>query len=76
MVEKGDMAHSEKETDGDPQKTSVLNGDDELPSFSDPEDYVDDITDEELLGDILQHRPAEADGVESVIVVDNIPPSR
>lgn len=44
-----------------------------MPSFSDPEDFEDDITDEELLGDILQERPAEADGVESVIVVDNIP---
>ncbi|CAN8003060.1 unnamed protein product [Ixodes hexagonus] len=75
MVEKGDMARSEQEFAGEPQKDPLQNGDDdnELPSFSDPEDFVDDITEEELLGDILQHRPAEADGVESVIVVDNIP---
>lgn len=74
MVEKGDMAHSERESESDSRPTSVINGDDdELPSFSDPEDFVEDITDEELLGDILPLRPAEADGVESVIVVDNIP---
>lgn len=27
----------------------------------------------ELLGDILQERPQEADGIDSVIVVDNVP---
>ena len=27
----------------------------------------------ELLGDLLRNRPKEADGIESVIVVDNIP---
>uniref|UniRef100_A0A131XUJ2 Eukaryotic translation initiation factor 3 subunit B n=1 Tax=Ixodes ricinus TaxID=34613 RepID=A0A131XUJ2_IXORI len=76
MVEKGDMARSEQDFADEPsQKDPLQNGDDEneLPSFSDPEDFVDAITEEELLGDILQHRPAEADGVESVIVVDNIP---
>ncbi|XP_014680977.1 PREDICTED: eukaryotic translation initiation factor 3 subunit B-like [Priapulus caudatus] len=41
--------------------------------YSDPEDFVDDITDEELLGDLLRKRPKETDGVESCIVVDNIP---
>ncbi|KAF4793654.1 Eukaryotic translation initiation factor 3 subunit B [Turdus rufiventris] len=42
-------------------------------SFSDPEDFVDDISDEELLGDILKDQPQEADGIDSVIVVDNVP---
>ncbi|XP_042294217.1 eukaryotic translation initiation factor 3 subunit B isoform X2 [Sceloporus undulatus] len=42
-------------------------------SFSDSESFVDDIEDEELLEDILQERPQEADGIDSVIVVDNIP---
>ncbi|KAI6076501.1 Eukaryotic translation initiation factor 3 subunit B [Aix galericulata] len=45
---------------------------DEL-SFSDPEDFVDDISDEELLGDVLKDQPQEADGIDSVIVVDNVP---
>uniref|UniRef100_A0A8C6J390 Eukaryotic translation initiation factor 3 subunit B n=1 Tax=Melopsittacus undulatus TaxID=13146 RepID=A0A8C6J390_MELUD len=42
-------------------------------SFSDPEDFVDDISDEELLGDVLKDQPQEADGIDSVIVVDNVP---
>ncbi|OXB67578.1 hypothetical protein ASZ78_004696 [Callipepla squamata] len=81
---------------------------DEL-SFSDPEGFVDDISDEgagggrrrlrgaaprgaaparpgsrllfilfcflfaELLGDVLKDQPQEADGIDSVIVVDNVP---
>lgn len=42
-------------------------------SFSDPEDFVDDISEEELLGDVLKDQPQEADGIDSVIVVDNVP---
>ncbi|XP_008551694.1 eukaryotic translation initiation factor 3 subunit B [Microplitis demolitor] len=49
-----------------------MNEDDE-PNFSDPEGYVDDISDEELLPDVLAQKPSEADGVESVIVVDGAP---
>ncbi|XP_072240860.1 eukaryotic translation initiation factor 3 subunit B isoform X2 [Leuresthes tenuis] len=45
----------------------------EEPSFSDPEDFVDDIDDEELLGDILREKPQEADGIDSMVVVDNVP---
>ena len=41
--------------------------------FSDPEDYVDDISDEELLADILKTRPKETDGVDNVIIVDGCP---
>uniref|UniRef100_A0A0K8TT04 Eukaryotic translation initiation factor 3 subunit B n=1 Tax=Tabanus bromius TaxID=304241 RepID=A0A0K8TT04_TABBR len=51
----------------------------EEPNFDDPPDYVDDITEEELLGDLLKQKPCETDGVENVVVVDNIPivePSR
>uniref|UniRef100_A0AAY5K9R5 Eukaryotic translation initiation factor 3 subunit B n=1 Tax=Esox lucius TaxID=8010 RepID=A0AAY5K9R5_ESOLU len=47
--------------------------DEDEPSFSDPEDFVDDIDDEELLGDLLREKPQEADGIDSVIVVDNVP---
>ncbi|XP_025835515.1 eukaryotic translation initiation factor 3 subunit B-like [Agrilus planipennis] len=53
--------------DGDTSST------DDEPNFSDPEGYVDDITDEELLGDILKDKPKETDGVESVVVVDGCP---
>ncbi|XP_055902277.1 eukaryotic translation initiation factor 3 subunit B [Eupeodes corollae] len=52
---------------------------DEEPNFDDPEGFVDDIPDEELLADMLAQKPCETDGVESVVVVDNIPkvePSR
>ncbi|CAB1344107.1 unnamed protein product, partial [Coregonus sp. 'balchen'] len=47
--------------------------DEEEPSFSDPEDFEDDIDDEELLGDLLREKPQEADGIDSVVVVDNVP---
>ncbi|ELV11016.1 Eukaryotic translation initiation factor 3 subunit B [Tupaia chinensis] len=52
---------------------AVENGDADEPSFSDPEDFVDDVSEEELLGDVLKDRPQEADGIDSVIVVDNVP---
>jgi len=57
---------------------NVKNDDDyssdcEEPDFSDPEGFVDDVSDEELLGDLLRDKPEETDGVESVIVVDGVP---
>jgi translation initiation factor 3 subunit B len=52
---------------------SDLSSNDDEPNFSDPEGFVDSITDEELLGDILKQQPKETDGVESVIVVDGVP---
>ena len=42
----------------------------EEPDFTDPEGWVDDISDEELMPEIMRMRPKETDGVESVIVVD------
>lgn len=45
----------------------------EEPNFEDPEGFVDDVSDEELLGDFLKQKPCESDGVENVVVVDNIP---
>ena len=45
----------------------------EEPDFSDPEGFVDDISDEELMPEITRMRPKETDGVESVIVVDGVP---
>ncbi|XP_034087242.1 eukaryotic translation initiation factor 3, subunit Ba [Gymnodraco acuticeps] len=47
--------------------------DEEEPSFSDPEDYEEDMEDEELMEDILKEKPLEADGIDSVVVVDNVP---
>jgi len=43
------------------------------PCFSDSEDFLDDVTDDELLADILKKRPNPSDSVDSVIIVDNIP---
>ncbi|XP_064152035.1 eukaryotic translation initiation factor 3 subunit B isoform X2 [Loxodonta africana] len=63
--DKGDSAEAEPR--------ALENGDADEPSFSDPEDFVDDVSEEELLGDILKDRPQEADGIDSVIVVDNVP---
>jgi len=45
----------------------------EEPDFNDPDDFVDDITDEELMPDIMKMKPNESDGVDSVIVIDNVP---
>lgn len=56
-----------------------VDGDTEEPNFDDPEGFVDNISDEELLSDVLAQKPCETDGVESVVVVDNLPivePSR
>ena len=72
MAKKTDAEKAAQKDDGSkPEKSE--NVDDENPTFSDPEEFVDDISDEELLGDILKQSPKETDGVESVIVVDGIP---
>ncbi|KAK4874864.1 hypothetical protein RN001_014224 [Aquatica leii] len=67
LDERGSQSGDNGRNDGD-----VSSNEDE-PNFSDPEDFVDDITDEELLGDVLRQKPKETDGVESVIVVDGVP---
>ncbi|CAG0900020.1 unnamed protein product [Darwinula stevensoni] len=43
------------------------------PDFSDPEGYVDNISEEELLGELLDKKPKESGGIDSIIVVDGIP---
>ncbi|XP_043485001.1 eukaryotic translation initiation factor 3 subunit B [Leptopilina heterotoma] len=78
MAKKGSVVKSSQNEDNNKANDDTVN-DDEEPNFSDAEDYEDDITDEELLGDILSTKPSETDGVESVIVVDGVPqvePSR
>jgi len=53
--------------------TNGFDYDEEEPNFSDSEDYADDITDEELLGDILEKKPREYTGIDTCIVVDDVP---
>jgi len=48
-------------------------GDDNLPSFSDPEDFEDDITNEDLLPELMSKEPRLEISTEKVIVIDNIP---
>nr|CAD7457743.1 unnamed protein product [Timema tahoe] len=72
MAKKKDSDKASQNSDSNKQEKNETNDDDE-PNFSDPEGYVDSITDEELLGDILKQKPKETDGVESVVVVDGVP---
>ena len=43
------------------------------PDFDDPEDFVDEICDYDLVGDLYAQAPREAQGIENVVIVDNIP---
>jgi len=47
--------------------------DSEELDFSDPEGYVDDISDEDLLGDILSQKPKDSDVSQCVVIVDGLP---
>jgi len=64
---------ADKSSQNDNKITKTDGAEDEEPNFSDDEDYVDDVSDEELLGDLLKDHPSEKAGVESIIVVDGIP---
>ncbi|XP_067006456.1 eukaryotic translation initiation factor 3 subunit B [Anabrus simplex] len=72
MAKKKDADKSAQNTDGNKQEKNGTNEDEE-PNFDDPEGYVDNISDEDLLGDLLKQKPRESDGVESVVVVDGVP---
>lgn len=48
-------------------------GNDDALNFSDPEDYVDKITDEELLPQLMASEPRLDKSAEKMIVIDNIP---
>ncbi|CAK9290976.1 unnamed protein product [Gordionus sp. m RMFG-2023] len=41
--------------------------------YSDNEDFVDDISDQELLSDFLAKRPQPPEAFENVIIIDNVP---
>lgn len=47
--------------------------DDNLPSFSDPEDYEEDISDQDLLPELMSKEPRLEISTAKVIVIDNIP---
>ncbi|XP_054160454.1 eukaryotic translation initiation factor 3 subunit B-like [Oppia nitens] len=55
------------------KKQHLENGFHEEPDFSDPEDFVDDITDEDLLSHLLRQKPTEQSGLQNVVIVDRIP---
>jgi len=55
------------------QRAGGENGQIVEPNFDDPEDFIDDIPDEELMPDLLARAPREADGIENVVIIDNIP---
>jgi len=55
------------------EDTNGIEYDEDEPNFSDPEDYEDPISDEELVSDILDKRPKEYTGIDTCIVVDNVP---
>ncbi|KAG9508902.1 Eukaryotic translation initiation factor 3 subunit B, partial [Fragariocoptes setiger] len=43
------------------------------PDFNDPPDYVDSISDQELLGDLLKQKPQKYDGLSASVVIDGLP---
>jgi len=55
------------------ERSELINGYDDESDYSDPEDFVDDISDSDLLDDIIDTKPKEAVGIDAVIVVDNLP---
>uniref|UniRef100_U5EXZ0 Eukaryotic translation initiation factor 3 subunit B n=1 Tax=Corethrella appendiculata TaxID=1370023 RepID=U5EXZ0_9DIPT len=73
---------AKKKTENYDNSGGGTNGDQDFedePNFEDQPDFVDDVSEEELVGDLLKQKPCETDGVENVIIVDNIPkvgPSR
>ncbi|XP_030751724.1 eukaryotic translation initiation factor 3 subunit B [Sitophilus oryzae] len=64
---------SDKSDENSKNQDSDASSNSEEPNFSDPEGYEEDISDSELLKDILKQKPKETDGYESVIVVDGVP---
>ncbi|PSN32301.1 Eukaryotic translation initiation factor 3 subunit B [Blattella germanica] len=71
MAKKKDSDKASQNSEGNKHDKNETN--DEDPNFSDPEEFSENISDEELLGDLMKQKPHETDGVESVIVVDGVP---
>lgn len=74
-ADKGDQGSRKSKRSESSVENHIIGSDEEEeePDFSDPEDFVDDIKEEELLGDLLKQRPKETDGIDNVVVVDNVP---
>nr|XP_011432969.2 eukaryotic translation initiation factor 3 subunit B [Crassostrea gigas] len=73
-ADRGSDSESRRHRKSESQSQGSVNGDEiEEPDFSDPEGYVDDISEEELLGDLLRSKPKESDGIDNIVVVDNVP---
>ncbi|KAK3754435.1 hypothetical protein QZH41_009220 [Actinostola sp. cb2023] len=73
-----DKEHEDEQSDEESPEThendeQMTNGEEDDSEFDDPEGFVDDITDEDLLGDALPPKPKLVEGTESIIVVDNVP---
>jgi len=45
----------------------------EEENFSDPEGFVDDVDDEDILSDLLAQKPKESDVTQFVVIVDGLP---
>lgn len=54
-------------------QNGIDDDEEEETNFSDPEGYVDDVSEEELVADVIKEKPTEYDGFDSVIVVDHVP---
>ena len=67
------MAQYSDEEDRSHYEEEEEEEDEEEPDFSDDEDFVDEISDGDLMPDLMCQRPKESDGVDSVIVVDGVP---
>jgi len=48
-------------------------GGDDTPSFSDPEDFQENVTDQELLPELMAEEPRLEISTDRIIVIDNIP---
>ncbi|XP_060560213.1 eukaryotic translation initiation factor 3 subunit B-like [Ruditapes philippinarum] len=72
-AEKGERESRRQKRSESSVENHIDYDDEDEPDFSDPEDFVDDISDEELLGDLLKNKPKDTDSIDNVIIVDNIP---
>ncbi|GAB6032742.1 Eif3-s9p [Chamberlinius hualienensis] len=65
--------NNESKSTSDAEDIVENNIDEDEPNFSDPEDFKDDVNDDELLSDILKKKPRESDGIDNLLVVDGVP---
>ncbi|KAL1116208.1 hypothetical protein AAG570_005703 [Ranatra chinensis] len=72
MAKKKDAEKSAQAQETEKVAKEEVNEEEEC-NFDDPKGFVDKISDEELLGDLLSERPCETDGFDNVIVIDGIP---